>query len=344
MLNKKKITLCKLFVIVLTFFFLLPVKNFAKPNTLKYVAAPYPTKKNRIQPSTKTKIIELQKIIRTWVEYCGGHLSYNFCDQGDMALFSGLNCLSGEKDRCEDVRLAQDETGRWWRSPLLINGKRNNSFSRDMSLGVLSYLVVSKDKAAAKKWLNWIETNNKKPGCLCDDDTDGRCDITLGLWGLLGEVWKHLGLKTNAKMNFGMKIDEGILLGTSFLGFSGLDLHLLGVDILLRQKTNTFTSSLQKASNVIRKREPQNPFFEYLSRGPTERAAKLTLKYCLPDKPSWTREWTWQRFFSKKVWKKQMGHDCIFLINLLLEKPEAPDQNFSIQPNNKNDYDFYLPI
>ena len=69
-----------------------------------------------------------------------------------MVLFGGLLCAANDMRGCALVRDSQDSDGRWWRSPRRNPGNDGDdkSFSRDMSLGVLLYLVRSHDGDAAE--------------------------------------------------------------------------------------------------------------------------------------------------------------------------------------------------
>src|SRR5581483_2635248 len=70
------------------------------------------------------------------------------CDDGDMTLFNGLLCLSGQDIGCTAVQKSQGPDGRWWRSPRRINWEAPNhdvSFSPDQALGVFAYLIATRD-------------------------------------------------------------------------------------------------------------------------------------------------------------------------------------------------------
>ncbi|MGA1842795.1 MAG: FG-GAP repeat domain-containing protein, partial [bacterium] len=105
------------------------------------------------------------------------------CDDGDMTLFNGLLCASGDERGCDGVRRAQSPDGRFWRSP--IRALNNNggmgdsddskSFSPDMSLGVLLYVAKTGDTCALSRWLNWIENN--RPCLLRYGDTLPPCSV-----------------------------------------------------------------------------------------------------------------------------------------------------------------------
>ena len=87
------------------------------------------------------------------------------CGDGDMTLFNGLLCLSGEQIGCDAVMKSQGGDGRWWRSPRRVGWeypKYDVSFSPDQALGVLSYVLSSGNGAAFDNWLNWITAHRGK--------------------------------------------------------------------------------------------------------------------------------------------------------------------------------------
>jgi hypothetical protein len=96
-------------------------------------------------------------------------LDPDHCDDGDMTLFNGLLCASGEEDGCTAVANSQQHTGqdkgRWWRSPRQIGWESTNghgvSFSPDQALGVLLYVITTKNGSAFDDWVNWINNHRQ---------------------------------------------------------------------------------------------------------------------------------------------------------------------------------------
>jgi hypothetical protein len=156
------------------------------------------------------------------------------CDDGDMTLFNGLLCLSGEQVGCFAVEASQDGRGRWWRSPRKKGKERSNdedvSFSPDQALGVISYVIATRNVDKFFSWLEWIsnhksklsedqlrqifkkqineshvgdllskvilrEISNLLPERLsyCTDDIDGRCTLRPADCALLLSVSEYLG-------------------------------------------------------------------------------------------------------------------------------------------------------
>jgi hypothetical protein len=156
----------------------------------------------------------------------------NDCDDGDMTLFNGLLCASEEKLGCDAVAHSQSSDGRWWRSPRRIgweysNGQHDVSFSPDQALGVLHYVVHTRDTQSFDAWVNWINTHRQpinrdqlknfldkakisiNPFLLgglvgivgelpphptyCTDDIDLRCAFRLGDCMLINKIGASLG-------------------------------------------------------------------------------------------------------------------------------------------------------
>ena len=95
------------------------------------------------------------------------YISASTCDDGDMTFFNSLLCASGDQRGCNAVSIAQDKTGRWWRSKRLIgqlDTDQQASFSTEQGLGVLIYMVKTGDKPRFEKWLKWIADNPRLYG------------------------------------------------------------------------------------------------------------------------------------------------------------------------------------
>ncbi len=261
---------------------------------------------------------------------CAGHPSKDACDDGDMTLFGGLLCASGEAEGCDLVRDAQDWNGRWWRSPRRVGGNlgQGNSFSRDMSLGVLLYLVTTRDTDAAERWIAWIEAHRPcmvdRPGggCLiygahrlCTDDADARCTITPTIWALMDRVFAELGLPPSPQMLFSRGNDHLAIVQQARLAPAGYEMHLAGVEVFLLEKLTDPVSFRAEAAAHLAEREPGNPFFAYLDGGRSPELQERVLEVC-PSRtsgPPATRfQWAWERATTERAWEHSMGWDCVF--------------------------------
>ena len=260
------------------------------------------------------------------------------CDDGDMTLFNALLCASGEQRGCDAARDAQSADGRWWRSPRRARGegrRPNNSFSRDMSMGVLLYLAVTKDRDAASQWLRWIDKNRpcvlEKPfglGCqirgperFCRNEDNQVCTLTPGSWAIMKEVWEYLELPLHSKMKSrATQIAGNVLVQETELTDPGYELHLKAVSVYLKQKMNIRHTQRRAMNKVLIEKQPHNPFMQYLNDGPSEALLKRTLDRC-PTYGRYSnrlRQWSWERDTNEQAWKNSMLWDCIFLTNILV--------------------------
>lgn len=274
------------------------------------------------------------------------------CDDGDATLFNGLLCATGFEESCEAVAKAQDNQGRWWRSPRQRDlPRKRNSFSRDQTMGVLLYLTQTKNTTAAEKWTTWMGENRKcflkspfSNSCAlgatvtCDDSDDATCVLSPNIWSLMNNVWQHLGLDTSFRMrdpyselgelkkilklfDDEMPIARLSLLETE-MSRLGYKLHLKGVQVLLKDKLEARTPETQLLANLLHNRQPENLFFRYLAKGPSQDLANHLVKRCpAPGRlPSERTQWAWERADKDQAWEKSIGWDCFFLGRLLVNK------------------------
>jgi hypothetical protein len=265
------------------------------------------------------------------------------CDDGDMTLFNGLLCAAGESSGCDAVARAQGNDGRWWRSPRRIGWEapaHDVSFSPDQALGVLLYSVQAGDKARFSRWLSWIETNRPclveiantcvKYGWLrfCRDDADKRCTLRPADCVRIEQVARKLGVDGALcrRVMQELGIDESVLLplgdfilAAAAVNDPGFPQHLVGVDILLARRLQVDVDKINQAAAILFGRTGDNPFFQYLSAGPTPTVTSAALSVCpAPDRASTNRfQWTWERVPKLDSWAESMYWECIFLGRLL---------------------------
>lgn len=112
--------------------------------------------------------------------YCGAVAGQPFpskngtgedCDDGDSVMFNALICRGGDPRGCEAVKHSQDgsmeDDGRFWRSPNKLklhppeafNGQ--TTFSGDHALGLFLYFGYTRDSASFKRWISWIDKNER---------------------------------------------------------------------------------------------------------------------------------------------------------------------------------------
>lgn len=272
-----------------------------------------------ISGTTRNELIARRKAIREWATRCQNQQfssNENGCDQGDLALFAGISCLAGETSLCNDVALSQGKNGRWWRGPSRVDNDEINSFSRDQSMGVLAYLIATRNRSRAEAWMNWLQSNS---GFLCTKSTDDRCLIMPGNWGLFARVWNALGLEPTGPMTTWSAYSEIILFIEAMTAPLDFPLHLVAVHLWLLKSMGYSHPLLSLIADQIKRRDAANPFFRFLSEGPSEDLGRLALELC-PEQPTGRRaDWAWQRPSSSQPWRVSNGHDCVFLLNLLLK-------------------------
>ncbi len=277
-----------------------------------------PPADNSITAEQRDALGVMRQAQRSKVLTCSDGIMCGADGDGDSALFAGLMCHSGDAVQCAAVHRAQCEDGRPCRS-VAAQERIANSASRDMLLGHLHAMVMTKNTVAATRLLGYIESHGNQ---LCTDADDNRCDLNptqyTAMWGTLKKVWVYLGLTPTTNMNLGDTGDEGLIKLQSMFSGSGYPRHLVGVTLMLRQKTGNWYNVLQDAANNLASLEPENPFFELVARGRTQRAAELTLKYCSTSPVGDADEWSWQRAFADMPYQHSMGWDCIFMANELL--------------------------
>lgn len=268
-------------------------------------------------PKRVDPLVSAKQGIELWAEKCQGGVSKKNCGDGDSTLWNGLLCASGEAFACEAVAASQDESGRVWRSPRLKGIDPQNTFSRDMGLGTLAFLARTGNKDFGEKWSAYINSNRG----LCEQG-NGSCNVPPSFFWIYNEVAGHVGFsKLNGNVIFGFvdsTVDDNWLAIQANLAPAGYQTHLVGVNAYIRLLMGTWNNPLQIAADKIHDREPQNIFFEYLSKGKGQGLVdKLVAR--LPFGPNLDRDqWCWERTDSENACQKTMGWDFIFTINLML--------------------------
>ena len=266
------------------------------------------------------------------------------CDDGDMTLFNGLLCASGDQRGCIAVKNSQGPDGRWWRSPGKIGQEAPTtdvSFSADQSLGVFLYVATTGDVSAFDAWINWIDL--KRPcaievagRCLlkgwprfCTDDADKRCTLRPTSCQLIQEVGKAIGsakgvLCQRILREFGVEANifpplSVEVVGSAAVNDAGFPTHLAAVNTLLLQKLGIYEHSTKIAAKVLTERERLNPFFKFLNKETRTDVIRSLLNVCpSPEHPALSRtQWSWERTDSEEAWRHSMLWDCIFVSNLI---------------------------
>ena len=100
----------------------------------------------------------------------------------------------------------------------------------------------------------------------------------------------------------------------------GYQLHLKAIGVFLKLALGIDENRRMIFANAILKRQPKNPFFEYLAFGPSSNLQTKLLTLCPSPGDSLEfqrRQWAWERNTDSEAWLESMGWDCIFLANLI---------------------------
>ena len=263
--------------------------------------------------------------VREWLPYCNYPNGFrgvskdtcksegNGSGDGDIAAYAGWLCFSGEEIGCETIKRSFDSQCRAWRSPGRIGVDTDDSFSRDMLLGLMGYFVKKKDKTMASCWMDYVESIGNK---LCPDATDNKCTITPAMYGIMKEVWNHIGLKATTNMKLYALLDDETVYLQSLTQATGYGMELTAFQIYLRQYMGSYTQSLKKAAETLVKRQPSNPLFEFVYRGKTERFINLLLEQAPTQRPAERFQWSITRDTNEQAWRESMGWEWVYLYNL----------------------------
>jgi hypothetical protein len=266
------------------------------------------------------------------------------CDDGDITLFAGLLCAAGIDLGCQTVRLAQDDTGRFWRSPRRVGQAQPNSFSRDMALGVLLYLTQSRDQLAAEAWLDWIDAHARcqiqgSTGCvlktyhLCDDADDGRCLMTPGLWAQMGRVWQTMDWPLHPQMEQWGRIGESTMVDDARSVGLGYQLHLKAVTAFLYRQLEVAGTLVDDVVQVLVERQPDNPFFRWLRWGNSPELAARLMSLCPANAPVAKFQWAWERETSERAWEDSMLWDGLPIRSLASLRMMSLNECIELQKN-----------
>lgn len=243
-----------------------------------------------ITADTKTKLLELQKSIRTWApmhEPTQSMAQSKRGDQGDILQRAGLLCLYGDLSRCSDVSRSQSEDGMFWRAPVEVNRTTEDSFSRDHFNGVMAYFVAttlypeitsqhSGDIDRLEKYTQFIQKNKK----LCTDATDNRCNLMVGGWSMLGRIRNRMGLSTTPRMQWTKLFTVPSLFMGTYLTPRNYQMSLPAYEMLVYQKMGFWNQKLESLATHLKNRAPLNPMLRFPAEGQSEEIAKLTLEAC----------------------------------------------------------------
>jgi len=228
-----------------------------------------------------------------------------------MVLFNALLSFSGVEEALGYVPACIAEDGRPVRSPDLIPQESQiDGFSKDMLLGVLLWTLVSRDPAPLERLIGYVN----RTGCLCPKSSDRRCTLTPQMTYLTNAVAKAVGCKARLKGDWlpGF-LFAALEIASALVTPLGYQCHLISVKALICKLLGHSTTGIPR---ILAQRDAGNAWFLWLD-GQHEKAALTLLS--MDIQPGKGSQWSWERDSAEKAWKDSMGHDVIFLCNLLLK-------------------------
>jgi len=261
-------------------------------------------------------------------------------DGGDDILWLGLLSSVGIYKASLGILESQAQAGRtgmFYRNPQrrsTDNIGHSHFFSRDMAHGPLLLFCQKQPylQSNAQKWLNYIDKNRpcvrKKPkwmggGCwlrgLHRYAPDSRSDITPTMWAIMGRVWAANDWPLHSEMKRWKGADGEMSVIEASQASLGYQVHLKAVQAYIKLVLGQSREYRQKVADICHRRQPDNLFYEFLSRGNASPSMlKKFLEIC-PDPENFTPsdKWCWER--STMDFSKCCGWDMVFMGKLLLK-------------------------
>lgn len=268
---------------------------------------------------------------------------------GDMSIFGGLLCLSGEEEGCQLIKCSQTNNGQFWRSPANINENAeigHSPFSGDQFKGVVAFFLGNKlDTSCPLDSSNTVVTNPERLANYlsyiakniaffpldfgyksCKEVEPNQTCLFAGnewFWLNFLSQKEHLPIDSipydsrNVKERYGF--DWSFLEMQATLAPLGFELHLVGVQVFLAEEAGIEHPAVKRSAAILASRQPKNPFYLYLHLGRDKRVSNELNNTCFINVPTGKRgDWSWQRDSSEEAWKRSMGWDCVFMFNLML--------------------------
>lgn len=246
-------------------------------------------------------------------------------DTGDMALFGGLLCLSGEQEGCMLLKCSQTESGQFFRSPANVKDKfteDQSPFSGDQFNGIVALLLGNKgsepcpvndtraltNEERLHAFIEFVKTQKKfypiytpqKSSAdfgykSCEEHYKNETCLLQGSeWFWINYLARTLRLpedlipadSRNVKDRYGFDWDL-LEWRAAFapIGEEAFHAHLVGVQIFLARKAGIDHPAFQRAAAILAARQPHNPFFLYLHLGKDWRVAQEVNKKCVDQYP-----------------------------------------------------------
>jgi hypothetical protein len=242
-----------------------------------------------------------------WAPWCEDYPSKANCNDGD-AMAHGIGYLAAVGFKPSIDALARSvKDGQLHRSP--SHTGTNNTASRDQFLGFMAGQLGSETR--------WLEVKDyiKEHGRICKDATDARCELTPVIHAMMSHVHHFLKHTRDATMLFNELVYPKLLLSQSVAVPTGYQLNLVVNAAWLAYKTGNETRSTYLAAKNAYLRQPANPWFCVVVKGPDEECARLALSIW-PDEPAEKNQWSIERDTAGETWKTSVGWEFLFLAGL----------------------------
>ena len=259
-------------------------------------------------PETYSKIVLRAKETASWATWCEDYPSKENCNDGDTtAEASGFLCSVGFIPSCNAISRSVTEDGQLLRSP---NRKdTENTASRDQLFGFFAAQINGENR-----WLD-VKRFIKRHKRICLDATDSRCEMTPVTIAFMGMVHKFHGYSRDASMIFNQFIWDETLLAQAQTVPAGYQLNLVSEASWMAYRFDQETELSYAAAEIAFIREPSNPWFCTVVRGPDESCAQLALSLW-PSEPEEKDQWTIARRIGDPSWEKSMGWEWLFIAGL----------------------------
>jgi hypothetical protein len=223
-----------------------------------------------------------------------------------MAGALGFGCAVGFKPACNGVYVSVKD-GLLQRAP--GRNDTDNTASRDQLFGFMAAQIHAENR--------WLEVKNyiKDNGRICEDATDGRCELTPVSLALMGFTHAHLGFVRDPTMWFNGQIFGKTLLAQSITVPTGYQLNLVVEAAYIAWKTGFEDRVSYAAARNAYLRQPGNPWFCYVVEGPDESCAQLALALW-PTEPVHKEQWSIARDTTDDDWQRSQGWEWLFISGL----------------------------
>lgn len=231
-------------------------------------------------------------------------------------------------DRIESgISRSQDMSGRIWRNPKRVLNDKEDSFSRDMAIGLCLYAINCDDLKVFSDWVKYSKNHSVFgiPTLFpAKESSDTRHLFSPNLMFLINMI---IDFRTGKRIGFfGFFVYWATLFVSALFGSTGYAMHLIAVQCMAierivskEQKVLCFLNRI--ICDVLSLRQSMNPFFKTLSSRTSDEVRSSFLLLCLYCKEFFQNksgyfQWFPERDTEGKAWLNSMGWDFYFMFSL----------------------------